>query len=202
MSTIQKFSRKYGGNKPYEIVEDSIQLPKLPTGVYLLEYSSSSAGIKPQYELYYVTDIFLMNEEQPNNKIRYVVVNSTTGQPIANANIKLSFAPRYGVRKSAKILTTNKNGRRSIPMTNIAQTMSLPLRTKTKPVQVQVYGQALTMVMMSDFRIFATCLPTEAFIVRGKPFTLLSSFIPRTQKIGNQGKSQSYRYLATSRCQL
>lgn len=110
MSTVQKFSRKYGGNKPYEIVEDSIQLPKLPTGVYLLEYSSSSAGIKPQYELYYVTDIFLMNEEQPNNKIRYVVVNSTTGQPIANANIKLSFAPRYGVRKSAKILTTNKNG--------------------------------------------------------------------------------------------
>lgn len=109
-STAQKITHRYDNRQPYEIVEDSLELPKLSTGVYLLEFSSSATGMKTQYNLYYVTNVFLMSEEQPNKRIRYVVVNATTGQPIANASLKLTFDSRYGGRSTTKMLTTDKKG--------------------------------------------------------------------------------------------
>ena len=76
-------------SKPdYEIFEDSLTLQGLPIGVYMLEFSS-----KPSTEvvrrMYYVTDLFVMSEERPGNQIRYVVVNATTGQPVAKAHVRI-----------------------------------------------------------------------------------------------------------------
>lgn len=109
-STTQTIHREYKGHEDYEIVEDSLQLPALETGVYLLEMSSSNKGIKPQFDLYYVSNLMLLSEEQPAKKLRYVVVDAEKGQPVANATIRLKFEIRYSDKYKTEILKTNKDG--------------------------------------------------------------------------------------------
>ena len=80
--------RTFASKPDYEIFEDSVTLPGLPIGVYMFEFSS-----KPNTEvvrrMFYVTDLFVMSEKQPDSRIRYVVVNATTGQPVAKAHVRI-----------------------------------------------------------------------------------------------------------------
>ncbi len=109
-ATAQTVKRTYTINTPYEEIEDSLELPRLDVGVYLLELASSNKRLAPQYELYYVTNLYVIAEEQPASKIRYVVVNSTTGQPIPNAKIKLKTNRYYGRPPIIKYIETNERG--------------------------------------------------------------------------------------------
>ena len=51
-----------------------------------------------------------MAEEQPASKIRYVVVNSTTGQPIPNAKLKLKKRGYYKQPPVIRYVETNGRG--------------------------------------------------------------------------------------------
>ena len=76
-------------SKPdYEVFEDSITLQGLPIGVYMLEFSSKP-GTEVVRRMFHVTDLFVMSEKQPDRQIRYVVVNATTGQPVAKAHVRI-----------------------------------------------------------------------------------------------------------------
>ena len=76
-------------SKPdYEVFEDSIALQGLPIGVYMLEFSSKP-GTEVVRRMFHVTDLFVMSEKQPDLRIRYVVVNATTGQPVAKAHVRI-----------------------------------------------------------------------------------------------------------------
>ena len=76
-------------SKPdYEVFEDSVTLPALPIGVYMLEFSSKP-GTEVVRRMYYVTDLFVMSEGQPGKRNHYVVVSATTGQPVAKAHLRI-----------------------------------------------------------------------------------------------------------------
>ena len=95
-------------SKPdYEVFEDSLTLQGLPIGVYMLEFSS-----KPTTEvirrMYHVTDLFVMSEERPGNQIRYVVVNATTGQPVAKAHVRLKVYTSYKNYDTHNLRTDSK----------------------------------------------------------------------------------------------
>ena len=95
-------------SKPdYEVFEDSLTLQGLPIGVYMLEFSS-----KPTTEvirrMYHVTDLFVMSEERPGNQIRYVVVNATTGQPVAKAHVRLKVYSSYKNYDTHNLRTDSK----------------------------------------------------------------------------------------------
>ena len=109
-ATAQTVKRTYSGNAPYEVIEDSLELPRLDAGVYLFELASSNNRLAPQYELYYVTNLYVIAEEQPASKIRYVVVNSTTGQPIPNVKIKLKKRSYYKQPPVIRYVETNERG--------------------------------------------------------------------------------------------
>ena len=87
-------TKTFGERPDYEIFEDSMTLEGLPVGMYLVEIKSN-----PQTEvirtLYQVTDVYTIAETQPDDKIRYVVVNATTGQPIAGAHLKIKERVNY-----------------------------------------------------------------------------------------------------------
>ena len=84
------FSRNYYGRPNYEEVKDSIEIGgNLPLGAYLMEVTSDNAGIAPQRQLFYVSNLAVMIQQLPDDKHRYVVVNATDGQPIAGAKIEL-----------------------------------------------------------------------------------------------------------------
>ncbi len=110
------FSRNYYGRPDYEEVKDSIEIGgNLPLGAYLMEVTSDNAGIAPQRQLFYVSNLAVMIQQLPDDKHRYVVVNATDGQPIAGAKIEL-YDQRYDfkTKKDKRIvharLTTDENG--------------------------------------------------------------------------------------------
>ena len=99
--------RKYIGKPAYEVFDDSLTLEGLPLGLYMIEIVSDPETRVVRW-LYYVTDLFTMAEEQPQGKIRYVVVNSTTGQPVANAHVRVKQYITYKKTETHHLKTDNK----------------------------------------------------------------------------------------------
>ena len=110
------FCRNYYGRPNYEEVKDSIEIGgNLPLGAYLMEVTSDNAGIAPQRQLFYVSNLAVMIQQLPDDKHRYVVVNATDGQPIAGAKIELydqryDFKTKKDKRTVHARLTTDENG--------------------------------------------------------------------------------------------
>ena len=103
-----KVEHVYTGKQPYEIFKDSLTLEGLPVGVYMLEFSTSpSTEIIRQ--LYFVTDVYTLAESQPDNVTRYVVVSATTGQPIANAHLRIQEYKSYN-KYDVSNVRTDANG--------------------------------------------------------------------------------------------
>lgn len=112
----KNFNKQYYGRPNYEIVKDSFEIGgKLPLGAYLMEVTSDNSSIAPQRLLFYVSDLAVMIQQLPDDKHRYVVVNATNGQPVADAKIIL-YDRRYDNKtdKQKRVvharLTTDHNG--------------------------------------------------------------------------------------------
>lgn len=127
-SVIQQ-TRKYIGQPDYKINTDSFTVKGLPVGVYLVEFTSDNKDIKTQRVLYYVSDLYVMTEEHPGNRIRYAVVNATTGQPVVNAKLRLYFYASYNEKGRQETLTTDAKGE------------CFYTYEKTKPYQVWAYTE-------------------------------------------------------------
>ena len=112
-------TRKFMGKRPYEMFEDSLMLPALPVGVYLLEMESlpSTQVVR---QLYFVSDVRVLSQAQPSasgekgNELRIVVVSATTGQPIKGATVKVT-QDRYRSNPQTTILTSGEGGECTFP---------------------------------------------------------------------------------------
>ena len=98
-------THQYVGKKEYEEFKDTMTLAGLPEGVYMIEMESQPAT-EVSRVLYYVSNVRVMMQGLPENKIRYVVVNATTGQPLKGAHVRLM---EYN-NKVIKTLTTDEQG--------------------------------------------------------------------------------------------
>jgi len=78
----------FTGHQDYEVFEDSLLLPGLPVGVYLVEIETEP-GTEKESQLYYVSNVRTMVEALPENKMRFVVVDATEGQPLKGATIEM-----------------------------------------------------------------------------------------------------------------
>ena len=105
---VYQEERTFSGHQPYELFEDSMMLKGLPVGVYMLEFKSDpSANVLRQ--LYFVSDIYTIAETQPSKEgVRYVVVNATTGQPIAGAHLRIRQNINYSEWKEYQGVTDAK----------------------------------------------------------------------------------------------
>ena len=84
------FNKPFYGHPNYEEVKDSFEIGgNLPLGAYLMEVTSDNASIAPQRKLFYVSNLAVMIQQLPDDKHRYVVVDATSGQPVAGAKIEL-----------------------------------------------------------------------------------------------------------------
>ena len=98
----------FTGHAEYELFEDSTELAALPAGVYLLEFQTQP-DTQVTRMLYFVSGVRLMMQAMPAGRMRYVVVDATTGQPIAGANVRLGFSSRNSA-KDVKTLTCDAKG--------------------------------------------------------------------------------------------
>ena len=99
-------TRAYEGKQPWENYEDSLTLEGLPVGIYLLTFDTN-IGTQVSNTFYYVSDLRLLSQKLPDNRMRYVVVNATTGQPVKGAHLKLSLYRDRGGDKTVTLTTDN-----------------------------------------------------------------------------------------------
>ena len=99
----------FSGHEDYENFEDSIILDGLSAGVYMLEFESLPET-KVSRLLYFVSGMRIIMQHQPDNTIRYVVVDATTGQPVSSATLRLGFTNGWRKPKTTKNFTTDSNG--------------------------------------------------------------------------------------------
>ena len=92
----------YSGHPDYEVFEDSIMLPPLSPGVYLMNMKGneaqgetmSTSGALQDWHVFYVSDVYLISEPLPGNKRRVAVVSATTGKPLSGAYVKIKARSR------------------------------------------------------------------------------------------------------------
>ena len=100
--------RDYSNRADFEVFDDTLMLDPLPVGVYVVEF-----GTNPETEyvrhFYHVTDVYTIEEPLPAGKgIRYVVVNSTTGQPIPGARIRIRQFSSYSAFETFNLVTDSQ----------------------------------------------------------------------------------------------
>jgi len=109
------FTHTFKSHKEYETYNDSLSLGRLPYGVWQVTVSDID-GVVPQTNGYiYITDMKIIEQDLPENKSRYVVVNSVTGHPVAGATLHLKEQQSYTNRKNKKPVSeitqqTDENG--------------------------------------------------------------------------------------------
>lgn len=103
--TRKTFIKKFGEHPAYEIFSDSIVVEGLKRGVYLVEMTADVKGIGTQRFMLYVTDLYVMQQQLPDKKIRYAVVSATTGQPVPNAKLWINSR-----NKGATTITCGADG--------------------------------------------------------------------------------------------
>lgn len=110
-NTTVTLTKEFPGKKDFEWSNDSLEIPAFTPGVYLCEVSSDGTKEMTKHFLFYVSDIFVLTQQQPKDQFRLAVVSATTGQPIPNAKVKIDFN-RYSSKKDELILklTCNEKG--------------------------------------------------------------------------------------------
>jgi hypothetical protein len=122
----------YMGLPSYQLNKDSILLDKLPVGVYMLEFTTDNKEVTAQRALIRVSDLFVLHEALPNNKIRFAVVNSTTGQPVPGASLRVTTNEGYNRQKQVQNLTMDAKGEASYHYARFAPDMLYPYTADDK----------------------------------------------------------------------
>lgn len=129
---------KFDARPDYEEFDDSLMLDGLPVGMYMVEFKSNPST-EIVRTMYHVTDVYTIAETQPNGRIRYVVVNATTGQPIAGARVKIKERRTYRDEKTY-IGETNDKGEYSFPTEDVTRTRTVFAYTKDDKACVVLQG--------------------------------------------------------------
>ncbi len=106
-------TKTFDGYAAWQVVKDSVEIPSLPLGAYLMEVTTDNDSIKPYRHLFYVSNLALMAQLLPDGSCRYVAVNATTGQPLQGASIlvyKTNSRSDKNKRTTLAQLTTDSNG--------------------------------------------------------------------------------------------
>lgn len=103
-------TKRFAGRPNYEVLKDSFEISGLRLGAYLMEITTDNAAVPAERYLFYVSDLALMKQQLPDNSHRYVVVNATTGHPIAGAEICIYDENHQQKRTVHARLKTDANG--------------------------------------------------------------------------------------------
>lgn len=110
MASAQTLSVDFPNKAPYERSEDSLLLPRLAAGIYLVEILTDNKDVEVKRQLIAVSNLRVLWQEQPNKEIRYAIVRADNGQPVPGATLRLSVGPNG----NTKTVTQTANSRGEI----------------------------------------------------------------------------------------
>ena len=161
---VMSETKHFEAHPDYELFDDSLTLDGLPVGMYLVEFKTN-----PETEvvrtLYHVTNVYTIAETQPNGKIRYVVVNATTGQPIAGAHLKIKERVTYREEKTYTG-TTDAKGEYMFPTKDVTRQRSVFAYTDTDKAGNVLSGSGRYEFYEADRVIKQTAIFTDRSIYR------------------------------------
>ena len=102
-------TRTYSGKKDFELYADTLQMAALPVGVYLMEVESQPKT-KVSRCLFFISNVRVLAQGLPQNQVRYIAVDATTGKPLPGAQLKLMRRHGIGKDKVYATLTTDNKG--------------------------------------------------------------------------------------------
>lgn len=125
--TQQSVTHRYIGQPAYKVLEDSMIIEGLPIGVYLVEFTTNQNNIKTERTLLHVSDLYAIHEFLPDQHVRLVALNATTGRPVPGAKIELTTKDYRGKVLNVNTLVCDKQGEATFHA------------TKNRPNQIYVY---------------------------------------------------------------
>jgi hypothetical protein len=102
-------THNYVGKTAYEVFEDSMTIPALPVGVYMLEAETTPAT-KVARQLLYVSGVRLISQPMPDRMVRFVAVDAVSGQPLPDTKLELTSYTGYYSEKKDYTLKTDERG--------------------------------------------------------------------------------------------
>lgn len=102
-------SRHYVGLPSYATVNDTLTLGNLRSGVYLVEMSTDNESVPTERKLLRVCNIYPIIEALPGNKLRFVVLNATTGTVMPCAKVDV-YTDSDDDKATVKTYTCDANG--------------------------------------------------------------------------------------------
>ena len=100
----------FSGHPEYELFKDSVLLGGLPAGVYVIAFETQPQTVVSRMRLY-VSSLRVLMLPQPGGNTRFVAVNTTTGQPVSGATLRMSFGfGRKADKKKFVEVPFDKNG--------------------------------------------------------------------------------------------
>lgn len=110
--TVYDDERVYYGLPEYMSVRDTLLLPPLSNGVYMLEFITDNNSVAIERAMLNISNLRLIDMDLPDNRKRLAVVDATTGKPIAGARVRIKFREwkdREWV-EDEQVLTTESDG--------------------------------------------------------------------------------------------
>ena len=100
----------FGKHQPYETFVDSLTVDGMPTGVYVVEIAPGDKGIDRIYMQLNVTGLAYVALPQPNEKVRFAVLDAKSGQPVPGAIVGLAENEGNNTALKFKHFTTGTDG--------------------------------------------------------------------------------------------
>ena len=168
-------TRTFSSREPYELFEDSMTLPPLPVGVYMLEFESTPKSRKTDRVFFYVSNLRLLTQALPEHQMRYVVVNATTGQPVAKAKLRLT-----DIRHNTTTLTTDSHGE-TIYQEKDYRVRSIYVTTDEDKASPQMNGYGAFSYYDNDRTLEHTEIFTDRAIYRPGQKVFVSALLYQTE---------------------
>ncbi len=83
-------AHRYVGLPEYKVVRDTFDIPGLPVGVYLVEFTTDNASVSVERELLRVSHLYPLCERLPGQKVRMAVVDATSGLPVSDVKVRVT----------------------------------------------------------------------------------------------------------------
>ncbi len=83
-------AHRYVGLPEYKVVRDTFEIPGLPVGVYLVEFTTDNTSVSVERELLRVSHLYPLCERLPGQKVRMAVVDAMSGLPVADAKVRVT----------------------------------------------------------------------------------------------------------------
>lgn len=100
-------SKDFIGLPPYQVSRDTISVPALPVGVYLVSFTTDNRSIDTENCLLHVSGIRLLMQGLPGKKHRIVALDAMSGKPLPKVKLRLKPARNGGKEVN---LTTDSKG--------------------------------------------------------------------------------------------